>query len=215
MTSSPSPKAVSADPANARRRHSHSGRIGSAARRSASRAAAAATMARAKTAMLGGDSQGQATPPCSRPKTSAPAATSTATAPATSIRCRVLATCSCRKRAIIAIATAPSGRLIRKIHRHEAYWASNPPTVGPNTAEIPHTLDSQPWTRPRSFSSYRSPASVLTVAMIAPAPTPCRPRKQIRLTMSHDDAHNAEPARKMTVPMIRIGSRPHWSASLP
>ena len=115
----------------------------------------------------------------------------------------------------MAIASAPSGRLIRKIHRQEAYWASDPPIVGPNTAEIPHTLDSQPCTRPRSFSSYRSPASVLTVAMIAPAPTPCRPRKPIRLTMFHDAAHSADPARKTIVPKIRIGLRPHWSASLP
>jgi len=105
--------------------------------------------------------------------------------------------------------------LIRKIQRHDAYWASDPPRVGANTAEIPHTLDSQPWTRPRSFSSYRSPASVLTVAMIEPAPRPCSPRKQIRLTMLQDAAHSADPARKMTVPMIRIGLRPHWSASLP
>jgi hypothetical protein len=105
--------------------------------------------------------------------------------------------------------------LIRNIHRHDAYWASDPPSVGPNTAEIPHTLDSQPWTRPRSSSSYRSPASVLTVAMIEPAPSPCSPRKQIRLTMFHDDAHSADPARKMMVPAIRTGLRPHWSASLP
>ena len=96
MTSSPSPKAVAADPASARRRHSHGGRMGSGARRSARTAAAAATAATTKTAMLGADSQAHATPPWSRPKTSAPAATSTATAPVTSIRCRVLATCSCR-----------------------------------------------------------------------------------------------------------------------
>src|SRR2546425_804725 len=66
----------------------------------------------------------------------------------------------------MTIAAAPSGRLITKIHRHDAYWASDPPSVGPKTAEIPHTLDSQPWTRPRSSSRYRSPASVFTVAMI-------------------------------------------------
>ena len=102
-----------------------------------------------------------------------------------------------------------------KIHRHDAYWASDPPSVGPKTADIPHTLDSQPWTRPRSSSRYRSPASVLTVAMVAPAPSPCSPRKTIRLTMLHADAHSADPVRKMMAPMIRIGLRPHWSASFP
>ena len=178
-------------------------------------AATAAAAATAKTAMLCGDHQGQATPPCSRPNTSAPAATSTVTAPATSIRCLVRLTCSCRYRPIRAIAAAPSGRLIRNIHRHDAYSASDPPSVGPNTAEIPHTLDSQPWTRPRSSRSYRSPARVLTVAMIDPAPRPCSPRKQMRLTMLQADAHRADPARKIRVPVIRIGLRPHRSASLP
>ena len=33
--------------------------------------------------------------------------------------------------------------------------------------------------------------------------------------MLHADAHSADPARKMMVPMIRIGLRPHWSASFP
>jgi hypothetical protein len=114
-----------------------------------------------------------------------------------------------------ATAAAPSGRLITKIQRQDTYWASEPPTVGPNTAETPHTLDSQPCTRPRSSRSYRSPASVLTVAMIDPAPRPCSPRKQIRLTMLQADAHSADPARKIMVPATRIGLRPHRSASLP
>ena len=57
------------------------------------------------------------------------------------------------------IAAARRGRLITKIQRQDTYWASEPPMVGPNTADIPHTLDSQLWTRPRSSRSYRSPAA--------------------------------------------------------
>ncbi len=116
---------------------------------------------------------------------------------------------------IRAIDTTPSGRLIRKIHRHEAYCASDPPRAGPSTAETPQTLDSQPCTRPRSSRSYKSPASVLTVAMIEPAPTPCRARNAIRLTMLQAAAHSADPVRNTMVPTIRIGLRPHRSASFP
>ena len=80
---------------------------------------------------------------------------------------------------------------------------------------MPHTLDSQPWTRPRSDSSYMSPASVFTVDCTPPAPIPCSPRNRIRLTIVVEEAQSAEPARKMTVPVMRTGLRPHWSASLP
>ena len=111
--------------------------------------------------------------------------------------------------------TAPIGRLIRKIQRQDAYWARLPPSAGPITAEMPHTLDSQPCTRPRSDRSYRSPASVFTVACTPPAPIPCSPRNKIRLTMVVEDAQRADPARKMMVPVMRTGLRPHWSASLP
>ena len=96
MTRRPRPNAATADPESTRLRQNHGGRMGSAARRSASAASTAAASATANTRTLGTDHQGQATPPCSRPKISAPAAANMAAPPATSIRCRVRCTFSCK-----------------------------------------------------------------------------------------------------------------------
>jgi hypothetical protein len=70
------------------------------------------------------------------------------------------------------IATIPMGMLMRKIQRQDMYWASAPPSTGPTIAAMPHTLDRQPWIAARSRTEYKSPASVVTVAMIEPAPKP-------------------------------------------
>jgi hypothetical protein len=40
--------------------------------------------------------------------------------------------------------------LSQKMPRHVQYWAKKPPSVGPTIAEIPQTLEIQPWMRPRS-----------------------------------------------------------------
>ena len=80
MTRRPRPNPAAADPASTRLRQNHGGRMGSAARRSATAASAAAARATANTRPLGTDHQAQATPPCSRPKISAPAATNMAAA---------------------------------------------------------------------------------------------------------------------------------------
>ena len=80
--------------------------------------------------------------------------------------------------------------------------------VGPRTAETPHTLDSQPCTRPRSCRSNRSPATVFAVDSTAPAPRPCSPRKAISASMFHAAPASAEPRTNTTTPMHRIGLRP-------
>ena len=48
------------------------------------------------------------------------------------------------------LATRPTGRLIQKIHDHEACAMMKPPATGPTTAEIAQTLARKPWIRPRS-----------------------------------------------------------------
>jgi hypothetical protein len=84
ITSTPSPSAPMAEPASTRRLQTQGGMIGSDARRSTTTARAAATALTANTATPGGDTQAQATPPCSRPNTSEPAATRISSAPRTS-----------------------------------------------------------------------------------------------------------------------------------
>ena len=112
-------------------------------------------------------------------------------------------------------ASAPIGRLTTKIHRQVAYSANAPPSAGPRTAEMPQTLDSHPCTRPRSLRSYRSPATVLTVAPIDPAPSPCRPRNTMSDSMFQEIALSAEPMRNSMTPNSSTGLRPYRSASLP
>src|SRR5690625_753294 len=106
------------------------------------------------------------------------------------------------------------GTLMRKIHRQVAYWANRPPRVGDRIAEIPQTLDKYPWMRPRSFTEYKSPARVCTVAPMAPAPRPWMPRKMMRVSMFHEAADSTDPSRKITDPRMRIGFRPYTSANL-
>ncbi len=57
-----------------------------------------------------------------------------------SIRPSLRSTFSCRKRANIAAATAPSGRLSQKIQAQEKCWMMRPPASGPSTAESAQTL---------------------------------------------------------------------------
>ena len=56
------------------------------------------------------------------------------------MRCERCWTDSVKLRASITTASAPSGRLMKKIQRHERYSEKSPPSVGPTTDEIPHTL---------------------------------------------------------------------------
>ncbi len=114
-----------------------------------------------------------------------------------------------------AMDTAPIGRLITKIQRHDAYSANVPPRSGPAITAILHTLENQPCTAARSPTEYRSPASVATVAMIAPAPGPCTPRNTMSVVMFHASAQAMDPPRKISVPVVSTALRPNWSESLP
>ncbi len=71
-------------------------------------------------------------------------------APATSRLRTPCATSSRRKAAKPAAAARPIGRLIQKIQPQLRCWMISPPASGPRTDEMPHTLASQPWIRPRS-----------------------------------------------------------------
>jgi hypothetical protein len=56
---------------------------------------------------------------------------------------------------------------------------------------------------------------VHTVAMIAPAPRPCTPRKAMSVVMFHATEQATDPQRKMSVPTVSTPLRPNWSQSLP
>lgn len=104
----------------------------------------------------GAESQVQATPPWTRAVSSSPPAAKIASAPGQSTRERRTAArsgprCGSAKcRTISQRATAPTGTLIRKIHRHPAPAASSPPSAGPATDEAAQTLESRAWILGRS-----------------------------------------------------------------
>ncbi len=112
-------------------------------------------------------------------------------------------------------ATAPIGRLIRKIQRQPVVEARTPPSAGPSTDDVAHTVDNFAWILGRSFSGYMSAARVCTVPWMAPPPSPCTTRNAIRDPMSHAQAHSSDPIRNSTLPAIRTGLRPSESDSRP
>jgi hypothetical protein len=98
--------------------------------------------------------------------------------------------------------------LIQKIQRHDNASTMMPPVSGPMIAAKPHTLDSQPCTRGRSFASYRSPTMVIATGWMEPAPSPCNNRNAISAGIDQAKPHSVEPTRNMAMPPISTGRRP-------
>ncbi len=90
-----------------------------------------------------------------------------------------------------------------------------PPTAGPTTADIPHTLAMYPCTRARSATEYRSPTTVMLTGWIAPAPRPWTARPAMSTGIEGAAAHRTDPARKRAIPQNSTGRRPKLSASRP
>ena len=72
------------------------------------------------------------------------------TPPAQSMRCRVRSMVSCRCRTSSHAAARHSGMFTKKIQSRTANSANRPPSVGPTTAEMPHTLAMYPCALARS-----------------------------------------------------------------
>ncbi len=106
-------------------RNTHSGSTGSAARRSTSTNATSTSSDPTSSPMLTGEAQFHRIPPSSRATSSATVPTSMSTVPSTSTLGRGRSGsrargCSSNLRHSIQAARAPSGRLTKKIQRHDA-----------------------------------------------------------------------------------------------
>jgi hypothetical protein len=84
----------------------------------------------------------------------------------------------------------------------------NPPASGPATIATAMIPANMPWYRPRSRGETRSPMIAMTPTTRPPAPSPCRARKPINMSMLVDMPDNAEPTRKITIDAMKMFLRP-------
>ena len=108
-----------------------------------------------------------------------------------------------------------SGRLIRKIHRHDAWSTSSPPTSGPSAAAIPPRPDQAPMARLRS-SERNAPWIIARLPGVRSAPPmPCSTRAAISTSAFGASPHNRDARANQTVPMTKTRRRPRRSPSDP
>ena len=98
-------------------------------------------------------------------------------------------------RAASASATTPTGRLTKKIQRHEKLSTISPPItgprIGPSSVGTPITLITRPIRcGPAAWARIACP-----IGMIMPPPKPCRTRKTISDVVLHASPHSVEPTR--------------------
>ena len=79
---------------------------------------------------------------------------------------------------------------------------------GPATKAMPKTAPNSPWYLPRSAGVNMSPMIASATGNSEPAPMPWMPRKRISIPMFWLSPDRAEPMRKITMPIMKIGLRP-------
>ena len=121
--------------------------------------------------------------------------------------------------AAIASAAMPIGRLTAKIDRQpvpsRSASTSEPPTIGPITADRPMIGPNMPHTLPISDGGKRSRIRPKTCGIIIAANAPCSAREPISMSGDWASAPDAEAIVKPPIPVISIGLRPKTSPSRP
>ena len=139
----------------------------------------------------------------------------TSTVPSQSRRCRRL---SLRLGITIAAptsATAPTGRLTKKIQRQPKSVTSQPPTTGPAIVATPAVAPQMPNAAPR-FSGGKITVSTDSVCGVSNAPPmPCTTRKMISWSGVCAKPHAADASMKITRPMRKSRLGPYRSPSRP
>ena len=111
--------------------------------------------------------------------------------------------------------SAASGRLIRKIQRHDAWSTSSPPTSGPSAAAMPPSPDQAPIARLRS-SERNAPWIIARLPGVSSAPPmPCSTRAAISTSAFGASPHSREARANQIVPMTKTRRRPSRSPSDP
>ncbi len=100
------------------------------------------------------------------------------------------------------------GALMRNTPRHEACWASQPPSTGPPAAVIAANPDHVPIARPRSTPVNVALMSASDSGIAHAAPIPWMQRAAISTSMLGAKAQASEAAVKITIPMTKSRLRP-------
>ena len=112
---------------------SRSGSVGSGTRDSQATNARVRTTPASPRPMMTSEPQGYSVPPQTNPRTRQLTAVTSSTAPSTSIRCARRMRGGLSTLDVTTSAIAPTGRLMRKTHRHETWSTMKPPSSGPTT----------------------------------------------------------------------------------
>ncbi len=111
--------------------------------------------------------------------------------------------------------TTTKGRLMRKIHRHEATPSSTPPPSGPSAVAIAPNAVHVPIAAPRSDSANVATITASELGTSSAPATPCSARQAISTPMLGASAHSSEAAPKQPTPNANTRRSPYRSPSEP
>ena len=112
-------------------------------------------------------------------------------------------------------ASSPSGRLTKKIQRHDACATTKPPRGGPIASPTPTMAPNAPSARPRSANGNACTSSAEPFADTSAAPTPWSTRSAIRAPTEGANPHSTEASVNNSSPLPYTARRPRASASRP
>ena len=84
----------------------------------------------------------------------------------------------------------PTGTLTKKIHSQPRPSTSPPPASGPISVATPATVPQTPIAAPRLFSGKILVISAIVCGVISAAPTPCRPRARMSISIEPANPHH-------------------------
>ena len=111
-------------------------------------------------------------------------------------------------RAEMAITTAASGRLMKKISRQDTASISHPPRNGPIAVATPPSPDHAPMAAIRSSSANEACRMARLPGVSSAPPTPCRARAAISTSTVGATPHSSDAAANQTMPMTNTFRRP-------
>ena len=117
---------------------------------------------------------------------------------------------------MVASATAPMGRLMKKHQRQPGPSAKNPPTGGPSSAPAVIIARMYPTYLARSMGVYMSAITTSTQARMKPPPMPCTPRAMMSVIIvgaspgpQRSDEEDDDPGDDERSPSEHVGELPH------
>ena len=117
---------------------------------------------------------------------------------------RLSGTCRCAAQ----MTTAASGRLMRKMNRHDAASINHPPTNGPSAPAIPPSPDQAPMAGPRSSGRNDASMSASDPGASSAPPTPWSALAAISDSTLGATAQSSDATANQATPMTNTRRRP-------